>query len=84
MGLPLNEAGGKPIGYDHNFVLNKGFFSNWSVAAEVYAPKSGRTLTISTDQPGLQVYSGNFLDGSLTGAGTRKERTNKLGDLESR
>lgn len=69
IGLHLNEAGGKPIGYDHNFVLNKGFFSSWSVAAEVYDPKSGRTLTISTDQPGLQVYTGNQLDGTLTGAG---------------
>jgi aldose 1-epimerase len=69
IGLHLKEAGGKPIGYDHNFVLKKGFFSDWSVAAEVYEPKSGRTLTVSTDQPGLQVYSGNFLDGTLTGAG---------------
>jgi aldose 1-epimerase len=55
------------VGYDHNFVLNKGWFSNWAVAAEVYEPKSGRTLTVSTDQPGVQFYSGNFLDGTLTG-----------------
>ena len=69
VGLHLKEAGGKPIGYDHNFVLNKGWFSNWSQAAEVYDPKSGRTLTISTDQPGIQFYSGNFLDGTITGKG---------------
>jgi aldose 1-epimerase len=69
MGLHLKETGGKPIGYDHNFVLNKGWFSDWSVAAEVDEPKSGRTLTVSTDQPGVQFYTGNFLDGSLTGAG---------------
>ena len=74
IGLHLKEAGGKPIGYDHNFVLQKGFFSDWSVAAEVEEPKSGRTLTVSTDQPGLQVYSGNFLDGTLTGAGGRVYR----------
>jgi len=69
IGLHLKETGGKPVGYDHNFVLNKGFFSNWAVAAEVDEPKSGRTLTVSTDQPGVQFYTGNFLDGTLTGSG---------------
>ena len=69
IGVHLKETGGKPVGYDHNFVLQKSFFSDWSVAAEVYEPKSGRTLTVSTDQPGIQFYSGNFLDGSLTGEG---------------
>ena len=69
MGLHLRETGGKPVGYDHNYVLNKGWFSDWAMAAEVYEPKSGRTLTVSTDQPGVQFYSGNFLDGTLTGAG---------------
>jgi aldose 1-epimerase len=69
MGLHLKETGGKPVGYDHNFVLNKGWFSNWSLAAEVAEPKSGRTLSVSTDQPGVQFYTGNFLDGTLTGAG---------------
>jgi len=69
MGSRLKETGGKPVGYDHNFVLQKGFFSNWSLAAEVEEPRSGRTLSVSTDQPGLQFYTGNFLDGTLTGAG---------------
>ncbi len=69
IGLHLKEVGGKPVGYDHNFVLNKGFFSNWAVAAEIYDPKSGRTLTVSTDQPGVQFYTGNFLNGTLVGAG---------------
>lgn len=69
IGLHLKEAGGKPVGYDHNFVLNKGFFSNWSLAAEVDEPRSGRTLSVSTDQPGVQLYTGNFLDGTLTGSG---------------
>jgi aldose 1-epimerase len=69
IGLRLKETGGKPVGYDHNFVLDKSFFFDWSLAAEVYEPKSGRTLSISTDQPGIQFYSGNFLDGTLTGAG---------------
>jgi aldose 1-epimerase len=69
IGLHIKETGGKPVGYDHNFVLNKGFFSNWNVAAEVYDPKSGRTLEVSTDQPGIQFYTGNFLDGKVTGKG---------------
>jgi len=69
IGLHLKQAGGKPVGYDHNFVLNKGFFSDWSLAAEVDEPQSGRTLTVSTDQPGVQFYTGNFLDGTLTGSG---------------
>ncbi|HEV3273141.1 MAG TPA: aldose epimerase family protein [Candidatus Methylacidiphilales bacterium] len=68
IGLHLKETGGNPVGYDHNFILNKGLFSDWSLAAEVYDPKSGRTLKVSTDQPGIQFYSGNFLDGSITGA----------------
>jgi aldose 1-epimerase len=67
--LHLKETGGRPVGYDHNFVLQKGFFSNWSLAAEVAEPRSGRTLSVSTDQPGVQFYTGNFLDGRLTGAG---------------
>lgn len=69
IGARIKQAGGKPVGYDHNFVLNKGWFSDWSVAAEIEDPKSGRTLTVSTDQPGLQFYSGNFLDGTVTGKG---------------
>jgi aldose 1-epimerase len=55
-------------GYDHNWVLDRG--SNTSsnfVAAKVTEPTSGRVLTIRTDQPGIQFYSGNFLDGTLTG-----------------
>jgi aldose 1-epimerase len=69
IGAHIKETGGKPVGFDHNFVLNKGWFSSWAVAAEVTDPKSGRTLTCSTDQPGLQFYTGNFLDGSITGKG---------------
>ena len=69
IGARIKQVGGKPVGYDHNYVLNKGWFSDQSVAAEVEDPKSGRTLTVSTDQPGIQFYSGNFLDGTLTGPG---------------
>lgn len=53
-------------GYDHNFVLNTGSGS-MRKAAEVYEPGSGRVLEVLTTQPGIQFYTGNFLDGSLTG-----------------
>jgi aldose 1-epimerase len=53
-------------GYDHNWVLSRSG-SGLLVAAEVYEPKSGRTLVVSTTEPGLQFYTGNFLDGSITG-----------------
>jgi aldose 1-epimerase len=55
-------------GYDHNFVLNTGGTAVKEVA-EVYEPGSGRVLTVSTDQPGLQFYTGNFLDGTIKGRG---------------
>lgn len=55
-------------GYDHNFVLNrKG--EEASLAARVYEPASSRVLEVFTTQPGVQFYTGNFLDGSLKGKG---------------
>ncbi len=60
-------------GYDHNWVLSRSG-SGLLVAAEVYEPKSGRTLVVSTTEPGLQFYSGNFLDGSITGKDGRVYR----------
>ena len=53
-------------GYDHNWVLD----TNGSldeVAAELYCPETGIDLKVYTDEPGIQVYSGNFLDGTVTG-----------------
>ena len=53
-------------GYDHNYVLNtQGDISQ--VAAKVYDPKSGRTLEVYTNEPGIQFYAGNFLDGTVKG-----------------
>ncbi|WP_234047457.1 aldose epimerase family protein [Luteolibacter pohnpeiensis] len=52
-------------GYDHAWVLNKG--EGVRFAAKVEDPKSGRVLEISTDQPAIQFYCGNFLDGTVTG-----------------
>jgi aldose 1-epimerase len=53
-------------GYDHNFVINrKG--DGLTLAARVHEPTSGRVLEVSTTQPGVQFYTGNFLDGTVTG-----------------
>lgn len=59
------RAGG---GYDHNFVLRTST-EPLKLAARVYEPTSGRVMEIRTTEPGLQFYSGNFLDGTLTGKG---------------
>ena len=53
-------------GYDHNFVLDHKQ-GEPAEAAEVYEPTTGRILRVLTDEPGLQLYTGNFLDGSITG-----------------
>ncbi len=56
-------------GYDHNWVLN-GPNGTMKMAAKVVDPKSGRTLTVSTTEPGVQFYTGNFIkDGAITGTG---------------
>ena len=55
-------------GYDHNFVLNKkGKEGEMTFAASVFEPKSGRFMEVFTEEPGLQFYGGNFLDGSNIG-----------------
>ena len=55
-------------GYDHNFVLNSGGKA-LGLAARVEEPKSGRIMEVWTTEPGIQLYCGNHLDGSLTGVG---------------
>lgn len=52
-------------GYDHNFILD----NTSEVDATVYDPSTGRLMEVITDQPGIQFYSGNFLNGRLTGFG---------------
>jgi len=54
-------------GYDHNFVLSRHGAAGLVHAARVVEPTTGRTLDVHTTEPGLQFYSGNFLDGSITG-----------------
>jgi len=57
-------------GYDHNWVLNKPGSDALALAAVLTDPQSGRSLEVRTTQPGLQFYSGNFLDGKPAGNGT--------------
>ena len=62
-------------GYDHNWALN-GPNGTMKLAAKLSDPKSGRVLTVSTTEPGIQFYSGNFLDGSYTGKAGAKYMKN--------
>jgi aldose 1-epimerase len=69
IGTRINDANDQlkiAGGYDHNWVLN-GKNGEMKVAAKLSDPKSGRVLTVSTTQPGVQFYSGNFLDAAYTG-----------------
>ena len=56
-------------GYDHNWVLERTNKGGLQVAAEVFEPTSGRVLEVLTTEPGIQFYSGNFLDGKVRGKG---------------
>ncbi|NOS71154.1 MAG: galactose mutarotase [Verrucomicrobia bacterium] len=56
-------------GYDHNYVLNKSTPGELSLAATVSEPTSGRVMEVWTTEPGMQFYTGNFLDGKITGKG---------------
>jgi len=77
-GTPLDFTTSTPIGkrideiggYDHNFVLN-GRTDEMKLCAKVRDPKSGRVMTILTDQPGVQLYTANGLDGSISGKSGR-------------
>ena len=59
-----------PGGYDHNYILTSGG-KTMALAARVTEPESGRVMEISTVEPGIQFYSGNFLDGTITGKAGR-------------
>jgi len=58
--------GAAPGGYDHNYVLNHGG-GVLAVSASVKEPKTGRVMEVLTTEPGVQLYTGNFLDGTITG-----------------
>jgi len=61
-------------GYDHCYVLNKKEGEDLSLAAKVVEPKSGRVMEIYTTQPAVQLYTGNFLDGTITAGGVAYEK----------
>jgi aldose 1-epimerase len=58
-------------GYDHCWVLSRKA-QGMALAAEVHEPKTGRTLQVLTTEPAIQFYTGNFLDGTITGKGGKK------------
>ena len=64
--LKPDKAAANPGGYDHNYVL-RGGDKEPALAARVHDPKTGRTMEVYTTEPGLQFYTGNFLDGTLKG-----------------
>jgi aldose 1-epimerase len=68
IGERIQQLKPNPGGYDHNFVLNNGGKS-LALAARVHEPKSGRTMEVWTTEPGVQLYTANFMDGKLTGTG---------------
>ncbi|HEY1380181.1 MAG TPA: aldose epimerase family protein [Gemmataceae bacterium] len=71
IGERIKQVGGNPVGYDHNFVLRqpRGDANKPALAVQVRDPKSGRVLEMFTTEPGVQFYTGNFLDGTVTGKG---------------
>jgi aldose 1-epimerase len=58
--------GGPPTGYDHNYII-KGPPGELNLCAQVYDPESGRALAVYTTEPGVQFYTGNYLDGKIIG-----------------
>lgn len=70
-------------GYDHNFVLDGKAGRKPVLAARAYDPSSGRVLEVWTTQPGIQLYSGNFLDGTVAGKGGVKYQRRSAFCLET-
>ena len=61
-------------GYDHCYVLNKKQGEPMSLAARVVEPQSGRVMEVYTTQPGVQLYTANFLDGQVSGGGVAYQK----------
>jgi aldose 1-epimerase len=68
IGSRLGQLHNDPVGYDSNYVLNGGG-KGLALAARAYEPESGRVLEVQTTEPGVQLYTANYLDGSLIGKG---------------
>ncbi|MEM7236137.1 MAG: galactose-1-epimerase, partial [Planctomycetota bacterium] len=67
--LAANPDVGDPGGYDHNYVLNDSQSGKLALAARVHEPKTGRIMEVLTKEPGMQLYTGNFLPQPLPGKG---------------
>ena len=68
IGRRIEQVGGTPGGYDHNYVLDKKG-AELALAARLVDPSSGRVMEVWTTEPGIQLYTGNYLDGTLKGKG---------------
>jgi aldose 1-epimerase len=68
IGDHMDEVGKDPTGYDHCYVVNGGG-KKLTLAAKVVDPTTGREMDVYTTEPGVQLYTANFLDGTLTGKG---------------
>lgn len=66
IGARFDQLDTNPRGYDHNFVINRAG-KGLALAARVFEPNTGRVMEVFTTEPGVQLYTGNFLDGSLKG-----------------
>ena len=77
IGKDLEAVGGKPVGYDHFWVVD-GDPKAMRAVATVKEPKSGRVLTVEADQVGVQFYAGIFLDGTITGKGVKYNQYDAL------
>ena len=69
IGRDYAQMTGQPGGYDHNFVLDSPVPGAMTTAADLYEPASGRAMTVLTTEPGIQLYTGNYLNGAVTGKG---------------
>ncbi|HUJ09186.1 MAG TPA: aldose epimerase family protein [Verrucomicrobiae bacterium] len=82
IGSRFSELDGEPKGYDHCYVLRH-VSRKPSLAARVHDPLSGRTLEVYTTEPGVQLYTSNFLDGTIKGKGGRSYRQHSAFCLET-
>lgn len=70
VGVDLEQAGGTPVGFDHNWIV-RGESGAVRPVAMLRHPASGRVMTLEANQPGVQFYTGKFLDGTQVGKGAR-------------
>ncbi len=82
IGARIGQIQGEPGGYDHNYVIRPSG-SSPAFAARVRDPKSGRVLEMYTTEPGVQLYTSNFLDGSVKGKGGVAYQKNQAFCLEA-